>query len=1294
MWGNVPAILDGAGFQISTIVVCVSCLFYTFIHSKPEKVQNKLFVIIFCNILITAVCNFMSALSKPYLDTSKAMRTVRVTAQYIYFVFHSFLAPLYCFYIALITGANYVLKKKHHLFYEIPVILTVLLVIINPFTHWVYYFTGNGDFHRNWGENIIYIVSILYYIFAVVMLLFFWDAISVKTRRVMIYFFTLVGVGTFVQFLFVPMHTELFAEAIAMTAVMIIIENEEGRKDSRTKIYNHAALAYDIQKFMRVRRSFFIICIKMQNPMSLMQLVGPANIERLTEQTAEYIASIVPRYSIYYIGTGTFVVVNENSDRNYNIELAKKIKERFSHSWRFQDRDTTFNATVFCAEIPTDLKTYKDIMMLINGPVPMDKAHIDDVYYGNSLNYVLRRSQVEDAIINGLSSKSFEVYYQPIYNLSDLSICSGEALLRLHDAEIGDIYPDEFLPIAERSGMIFDLGDFVLDEVCKFLNSGIPTEMGIETLNVNLSVIQCIQSNYAERIIDLVSKYDISPSRIAFEITESAATTDFNALRAFVEKLREKGFKFTVDDYGVGYSNVHSILSLDVDIIKIDRTILWEAEQSETGRIIMESSVAMIKKMGKQILITGVETKPQIDLAHEFGVDYLQGYYFSNPISQNEFIGILKATQIARFEEQKALAASEAMSNFLANMSHEIRTPINAVLGMDEMILRESDDDRIIEYAKTIEGAGRTLLSIINDILDFSKIEKGNVEIVESNYELSSLLSDVINMVWLRAEKKGLKLVTEVEPTTPEKLYGDEVRIRQIIINLLNNAVKYTDKGSVTLKVGYEKTDKENINLKVSVSDTGIGIKEEDLGKLFDKFKRLDLDKNKTIEGSGLGLPITSQLIKLMNGGINVESTYGEGSTFSVSIPQRVLTDEKIGRFNSRRAVSKMEKAKNETWYTAPDAKLLIVDDTSMNLMVVRELLKRTKVQIDEAGSGMECIKKATERKYDIILLDYRMPEMDGIEVLNRLKEMDDNKNKETPIIALTANAISGARERFLNEGFDDYITKPVDGEKLEKLIMAYLPDDKIRPHEVEVGDDKTGGLDEDAASRDSNSFDVSSDGMKEAKDVMSGETSDAYDKKYGDLDVESGIELCGSKETYDEVLSSFREGIKEKVSVIRNALEEDDIKRYTVEVHAIKSSARLIGANNLSELARSLEEAGDAGNINLINEKTDELLDLYESYGYSDNEADEGSNAVQEEEADASKPELSEEMWEDALSTMKEFAKSMDYDNSMGVLKSMNGYRLSDKIKEKKRIIESHIRKLDWDKFVEAIDNILGKKG
>ena len=430
-----------------------------------------------------------------------------------------------------------------------------------------------------------------------------------------------------------------------------------------------------------------------------------------------------------------------------------------------------------------------------------------------------------------------------------------------------------------------------------------------------------------------------------------------------MEKLRDKGFRFIVDDYGVGYSNVHSILSLDVDTIKIDRSILWEAEQSEIGRIIMDSSVDMIKRLRKKILITGVETKKQIELAGEFGVDYLQGYYFSNPISQNEFIGILKATQIAKIEEQKALAASEAMSTFLANMSHEIRTPINAVLGLDEMILRESEDDNIIEYAKNIESAGRTLLSIINDILDFSKIEKGNVELFESEYKLSSMLFDVINMMKQRAVEKNLRFLTDIDENIPENLCGDEMRIRQIMINLLNNAIKYTEKGTVTLKVGYEKINNDHMRLLVRVKDTGIGIREEDISKLYDKFKRLDTEKTRTIEGSGLGLAITKQLLNLMEGNINVESEYGVGTTFSVGIPQKIIGEKTVGNIDNKVLYRQRDMRDNKSHLIAPEADVLVVDDTTMNLMVIRNLLKRTQVRLDVAGSGNECLEKTLQKK-------------------------------------------------------------------------------------------------------------------------------------------------------------------------------------------------------------------------------------------------------------------------------------------------------------------------------------------
>ena len=1253
---TVPEMVNTQGFLFATVCICISCIYFTLVRSKPDKVQNRVFLFIVANIMIAALCNIITYFAGPYAADSAIGYAFRSWPQFIYFFFHSHLAALFCFYVCLVTGAIYRLKRSLMFLYQLPMFVCIGLVLINPFTNWIYYFTSDGTYYRNWAEIVLYVISIGYYIWAIVMLFLYWGAVTNKVRRVMIYFFSIVAVGTLLQFLFVGLRTELFSESLAMTGMMITLENEEGRRDPRTGIYNHAALSEDVARFLQVRRSFYLICLKMQNPTAMMQMVGPTNIEKLTEMTADHLSGLVPRYSIYYIGTGTFVILNESNDREINLEVAHMIRKRYLRPWSFQERETIFNATVFCAEIPTELHTMKDIMMLINSPVPQGGPKNIDVYSGNNLNYILRRSQVENAVMDGVKNDKFEVYYQPIYNIKDMSICAGEALLRLHNDIIGDIYPDEFLPLAERNGFIFELGDYVLDEVCKFLSSGIPTEMGIETINVNLSVVQCMQANYAQHILQMVSKYDVSPSRINFEIMESATTADFNTLREFVNTLREKGFKFSMDDYGIGYSNMHSVFSLNVDIIKIDRTILWEADNSENGRIVMESTVDMIRRMNRKILISGVENRRQIDLAHEFGVDFLQGFYFSNPINQNEFISVLKATQLAKLEEQKALAASEAMSNFLANMSHEIRTPINAVLGMDEMILRESKDDNIKEYARVIEGAGRTLLSLINDILDFSKIEAGSLEIVDEAYELSGLLIDMINMVKLKAESKGLKLNIEVDPATPEHLFGDEMRLRQVMLNLLNNAIKYTDSGSVTLRVSFEKAEENLIKLIAAVEDTGIGIKEEDKGKLFEKFKRLDLDKNKTVEGSGLGLAIAHRIVKGMSGEIKVDSEYGKGSTFTFTVPQKVLVDEVIGNFRGRMNRASEKKVSRHHAFVAPDARILVVDDTQMNLVVVRELLKQTEIKLDEATSGAECLSLCETTKFDLILLDYRMPEMDGIETLKKLREKKKGLNYETTVIALTANAIAGARERFLKEGFDDYITKPVDGNRLEEVLLTYLPGEYIEYRRMET-------VHEEAT-----------------KKLETGVTPV--------IDIEEGIRNCGSKESLDVVLEAFRTDVPGKAAMIKKSLAEGDVKRYQIEVHSIKSSARIIGAKEISALAAKLEDMADEGDAEILKEDTEKLLKMYEPLG---KEA-ETINQVKPPDSASGRNELNNDEWADVLTTLRAFADAMDYDNAEQLVNTVKSYSIDDDKKDQLREMQSMILMLSWDELIEMIDGLLAE--
>ena len=421
------------------------------------------------------------------------------------------------------------------------------------------------------------------------------------------------------------------------------------------------------------------------------------------------------------------------------------------------------------------------------------------------------------------------------------------------------------------------------------------------------------------------------------------------------------------------------------------------------------------------------------------------------------------ANEEAEKAKAEAIAAAKAKSVFLANMSHEIRTPINAILGMDTMILRESDDKDILEYAGNIQSASQTLLSLINDILDFSKIETGKLELVQGDYALSSLINDVYHMLLGKAKEKGLALNVDSDKNLPAKLYGDEVRIRQILVNILNNAIKYTEKGSVTLKVGMSEQQNadainnnnvtgsqpaKNIIITFTISDTGIGIKPENISHLFDSFSRFDENKNKHIEGTGLGLAITKQLTKLMNGKINVTSKYGEGSVFEVSIPQKVVSDLKIGDISEKYNTAP-DKKKMKASFTAPDAKVLVVDDVKMNINVFKALLKRTKISVDSAMSGPEALEMIKDNKYDIIFLDHMMPDMDGIETYKHMKELEESPNKDTTVIMLTANAIMGAKEEYLGIGFSDYLSKPVQAAKLEAMILKYLPEELVTKPDI-----------------------------------------------------------------------------------------------------------------------------------------------------------------------------------------------------------------------------------------------------
>lgn len=587
---------------------------------------------------------------------------------------------------------------------------------------------------------------------------------------------------------------------------------------------------------------------------------------------------------------------------------------------------------------------------------------------------------------------------------------------------------------------------------------------------------------------------------------------------------------------------------------------------------------------------------------------------------------------------ENAINAGKAKNNFLANMSHEIRTPINAVLGMNEMILRESDEKEIIEYAVNIQSAGRTLLSIINEILDFSKIESGKMEIVPVEYDVSSLINDIVNMIKVRAEKKGLEFVADIDETIPAVLYGDDVRLRQVISNILTNAVKYTHKGSVHLRIKVVEKIGDTVKLEVCVKDTGIGIKEDDLKRLFTSFQRFDQEKNRNIEGTGLGIAIVQRLLNMMNSELRVSSVYGAGSSFAFEIEQKVINDEPVGDFEARFRLA-AEVIDSKVIKTAPSARVLVVDDNETNLIVARSLLKHTEVITETASGGRQCIRMLKDKKYDLVFLDHMMPEIDGIETLNRIKE--EKIAEGTVFVALTANAIHGARQGYIDAGFDDYLSKPFTGEEIEKCLFSHLDDSLIETR------------------------DKSEDKVRKTTEKSSMTMPTDNDALFS---VDTGLGYTGGDmETYLEILSVYVRMSEDKHSLIQSLFEAKDWKNYVIEVHALKSTSLSIGSKKLSELAKELELAGKAGNYALIEEKNASVLDMYSEVARFAKEYLEANSVQTNAEAEIAEINMTDltvitlEKAEELVERVKEACGSFDGDEVSAICDEASGYKCGE---------------------------------
>ena len=628
------------GVALSSLLICIVNLIYTIIQKRTDKLQNRLFIAVLCILMVNSMTAIVSSVYgfNPELIAGRSFALH--ASRYAYFLTHTALCPLFFYYSSNVSFASTRLTNRKIFLLSLPFFVTELLVIINPFTNLVWSLDQNLEFHREWAEILIYIAALFYYVLAFHVVIRTWDCISKKRRISLIFLFIMVAVGVIVQLLNKNLKVEILAEAIGFTGVMMSVENEDDRIDIGSGFYNRTALTLDIGGCLKNGRKLKLLLIRIQNSDLVNRLIGTGEANTIADILSDYLRSVVPRYDIYIPEKDTFILTLYNLPDAEAEAIAERVAGRFEQPWEYREYSIQLSATLILSDIPTQIKSTAELAYMIDSPMPDSTG--TRVLKGNDLRFVMRRHSIEDALSRGFAENSYEVYFQPTYHINR-KLHGAEALIRMHDKELGNLYPDEFIPIAEQNGLIDDIDEFVLEEVCRFLQTGVPAEHGIDNININLSVLQCMRPGFVDSINRIVEKYGINKRMINFEITESIAASDYDTLSHVIQRLREEGFLFSMDDYGTGYSNVSNIFSLNFDVIKIDKSLLWGAEKSAMGMVILENTIRMIRQMEKKILVEGVETLAQIKLLENLKVDYLQGYYFSKPIPKKDFIALISA---------------------------------------------------------------------------------------------------------------------------------------------------------------------------------------------------------------------------------------------------------------------------------------------------------------------------------------------------------------------------------------------------------------------------------------------------------------------------------------------------------------------------------------------------------------------------------------------------------------------------------------------------------------------------
>lgn len=630
---DIISLINQTAFYIGAIFVAASCIVYMHIHNSMDKPQTKIFNIALWITIFTSVLNVLTIYVSPYCSQYESARITLYASNYMYFVLHNMLGMFLCYYSFFATQTFTRMTPERQTFYLLPFLISEFFIITNPWNHYTWYYDESFQFHRNWAEISVYAVGGLYYIIAIYYLIFRWYAATRKRKLMLVMSFIMTAIGIVIQFFFAGLEVELFFEAITFLGIMLSVEYDDERVDMVTRMYNREAFVQDVSYYLDTKTRFDAVLLKLTNCDTYEKMPGAFSINEVFSSMASAIRRIYKYSTCYRATQNSIILLVLNKDEAYADMLAEELKQLLITGLGLPKKDERITGVIMQTKVPDEVSSVQDILLFVD--MEYNDITANKIAKGDDLHEFFERARIEKAMREGLENHRFEVLYQPVYRCKDKRINSAEALIRLNDPVLGQLLPEHFIPAAERNGMIDVISDFVLREVCRFIKGGGPDKLGIKYINVNLSVLQCMQTHFVDRVRTILKEEDVGPGRINFEIIESVAAEDYGNLSKVIRECRELGFYFSMEGYGTGYSNIYSVFSMNFNEIKLDKTILWEACISEQGRIILENSVRMIHEMGISVVAVGVETPKQLEMVEKLDVELVQGFYFAKPLSKD-----------------------------------------------------------------------------------------------------------------------------------------------------------------------------------------------------------------------------------------------------------------------------------------------------------------------------------------------------------------------------------------------------------------------------------------------------------------------------------------------------------------------------------------------------------------------------------------------------------------------------------------------------------------------------------